>query len=169
MRWGVISLFSFLCLGLILPVGHAAEPQWALISTEVDETLDGPLYKDRQMLELRPPSWAWSGLASDIFFDPGPVLGVETGLANVSETLARRIARTARRVYRALEHSGYARLDLRLTEDERLFVIEANPNPDLALDEDFAEAAHAAGLDYAVLIQRILNLGERYRGPGLGE
>ncbi len=80
MRWGIIPLFSLLCLGILMPVAYADGPLWALVSTEVDETLDGPLYKDRQMLQLWPPSWGWSGLACDIFFDPGTVLGVETGL-----------------------------------------------------------------------------------------
>jgi D-alanine-D-alanine ligase len=92
-------------------------------------------------------------------------VGIETGPARISEDLARRIQRLARRTYRAREHSGDARLDLRLTGDERVYVIEANPNPDLALEEDFAESARAAGLDFDALVQRILNLGMSYRPP----
>jgi D-alanine-D-alanine ligase len=37
-------------------------------------------------------------------------------------------------------------------------VIEANPNPQIARGEDFAEAAAAAGLDYPALIARLLAL-----------
>jgi hypothetical protein len=80
MRWGIISLLSLFCLGLILPAVQATEPLWALVSTEVDETWDNPVYTDRQMLELWPPSWTWSGLAGDIFFDPGPLLQCDPGL-----------------------------------------------------------------------------------------
>ncbi len=38
-------------------------------------------------------------------------------------------------------------------------MIEANPNPQLARGEDFAESAGAAGLEYGPLLQRIVNLG----------
>ncbi|MGQ0614216.1 MAG: D-alanine--D-alanine ligase family protein [Planctomycetaceae bacterium] len=77
------------------------------------------------------------------------------------ETLAR-IARLGRRVYKSLELSGYARLDLRLREDGKVFVIEANPNPDLSLEQEFSDAAAAAGIRYDRLIQRVLDLGLRY-------
>jgi D-alanine-D-alanine ligase len=77
--------------------------------------------------------------------------------------VARRIERVARAVWRVLGLSGYARMDLRLTEDGRVYVIEANANPDLARDEDFAQSALAVGLDYPALIQRILQLGLSWR------
>ena len=78
---------------------------------------------------------------------------------------AERIARTAKRVYRCLGLSGYARIDLRMTRDGEISVIEANAVPDLAEDEDYAMSAEAAGISYASLIQRIVNLGLRYRSP----
>jgi D-alanine-D-alanine ligase len=58
--------------------------------------------------------------------------------------------------------SGCARLDLRLTEGGRAYVIEANPNPQLSRDEDFAQSAQQAGLGYAALLERLLNLGMRW-------
>ena len=73
-----------------------------------------------------------------------------------------KLTKLGKRIYRLLGLSGYARLDLRLAEDGRVFVIEANPNPDLSRDEDFACSAKAGGLRYRDLIQRILNLGLRY-------
>ncbi len=69
----------------------------------------------------------------------------------------------AKRVYRELGLSGYARLDLRITPEEQVYVIEANATPDIAADEDFAEAAEKAGIDYPHLIQRILNLALAYQ------
>jgi D-alanine-D-alanine ligase len=91
-------------------------------------------------------------------------VGIETGPAEGLEPeLPTRIARLARRVYRALELSGFARLDLRLTPDREIFVIEANATPDVAADEDFALSAKAAGLSYPKLLQRIVNLGISYR------
>jgi D-alanine-D-alanine ligase len=93
-------------------------------------------------------------------------VGIDTGPAKeLPGPLADQIARLARRTYRALGLSGYARIDLRLSEDGRVYVIEANPNPDLSREEDFAESAKAAGLEYPALLQRLLNLGLRHRSP----
>jgi D-alanine-D-alanine ligase len=75
----------------------------------------------------------------------------------------RRILAIAKQVWKVLGLSGYARLDLRLTEDGRVYVIEANANPDLARDEDFAQSAEAAGITYPQLIERILQLGLSWR------
>jgi hypothetical protein len=63
------------------------------------------------------------------------------------------------RAYRALSLEGYARLDLRLTPDEKIFFLEANPNPHLARDEDFALSAKKFGISYEDLIQKIIELG----------
>jgi D-alanine-D-alanine ligase len=73
-----------------------------------------------------------------------------------------RLAHLAKRTYRALHMSGYARLDLRMRADGKVFLLEANANPDLTYGEDFAESASAAGMHYPDLIQRIVNLGLSY-------
>ena len=67
------------------------------------------------------------------------------------------MARLARRIYRLLKIRGFGRIDVRLTPKGEIFVIEANPNPSLAQDEDFAQAAAEAGMGYDVLIQQILD------------
>jgi len=64
--------------------------------------------------------------------------------------------------------SGCARIDLRLTEAGQPYVIEANPNPQLSEDEDFAQSAKKAGVDYETLLQRIVNLGLRWEPTRLG-
>ena len=68
-----------------------------------------------------------------------------------------RLARTARMVYRILKIRGAVRLDVRLTEEGQIVVIEVNPNPGLAKTDDFAMAAAASGLPYEALIQRLLD------------
>jgi D-alanine-D-alanine ligase len=78
------------------------------------------------------------------------------------------ITSVCKRVYRNLELSGYARIDLRLCENGRVFVMEANPNPQLAYGEDFAESAEIAGLDYGPLLERIMALGVRWEPGRLG-
>jgi D-alanine-D-alanine ligase len=72
------------------------------------------------------------------------------------------IARLVKRIYRLLGLSGYARLDMRLTPEGDVYVLEANPNPDLAVDEDFALAAEAGGMGHRELVAHILSLGLRY-------
>jgi D-alanine-D-alanine ligase len=66
---------------------------------------------------------------------------------------------TCKRIYRLLTIDGYARIDLRLTADNKVYFIEANPNPILADDEDFALSAGKAGLPYPQLIDRISRQG----------
>jgi len=69
------------------------------------------------------------------------------------------IEQTCKRIYSLLTIDGYARVDLRLTEANEVYFIEANPNPILAEDEDFALSAGKAGLPYPQLIDRIIRHG----------
>jgi D-alanine-D-alanine ligase len=71
------------------------------------------------------------------------------------------IAHLSKRIYRILCLSGYARLDFRLSGDNQLWFLEANPNPEIAQAEEFASAAKQAGIEYPDLLQRIVNLGMR--------
>jgi D-alanine-D-alanine ligase len=88
---------------------------------------------------------------------------IMTGPARLPEDVLTHVLSVCKRVYRHLDLSGYARIDLRLREDGRVFVMEANPNPQLAYGEDFAESAERAGISYPELLQGILNLGLRWR------
>ena len=71
--------------------------------------------------------------------------------------------RLSRRIYRALGMSGYARMDFRVTAQGQVYVLEANANPNLEAAEDFAESARAAGTSYGELIERLMDLGLKYR------
>src|SRR6266699_5206524 len=86
--------------------------------------------------------------------------GLENRFAEgLDPTLVSHIEDTCKRIYRLLTIDGYARIDLRLTADNKVYFIEANPNPILAEDEDFALSAGKAGLSYPQLIQAIVGLG----------
>jgi D-alanine-D-alanine ligase len=78
---------------------------------------------------------------------------------NLDPALVQRIATTCKRIYRLLTIDGYARIDLRLNAANEMYFIEANPNPVLADDEDFAQSALKFGVGYPELIERILRLG----------
>jgi D-alanine-D-alanine ligase len=85
--------------------------------------------------------------------------GIKTNLAKaLPDALVVRIRNLCKRIYRVLELSGYARIDLRLDPEGRIYILEANPNPQLAYGEDFAESAERAGVSYDGLLQRIVNL-----------
>jgi D-alanine-D-alanine ligase len=94
--------------------------------------------------------------------------GIMTGPADLAPEVAARIQHLCKRVYRTLELTGYARIDLRLDEQGRVFVLEANPNPQLAYGEDFAESAEHGGMEYEALLQTIINNGLRWRPERLG-
>jgi D-alanine-D-alanine ligase len=63
---------------------------------------------------------------------------------------------------------GYARIDIRLDAGGRPYVIDANPNPNLAYGEDFAESAEKAGISYERLLDRIIRLGLRWEPARTG-
>jgi D-alanine-D-alanine ligase len=96
-------------------------------------------------------------------------VGIDTAEAkSLDEATTASVQHIARRTYRVLEQSGYARVDLRLAPDGRVYVLEANPNPQIARAEDFAASAAAAGLAYPALLQRILTTGLRWEPERLG-
>jgi len=80
---------------------------------------------------------------------------------NLDAALIKEIEKNCKDIYRLLTIDGYARIDLRLNADNKAYFIEANPNPHLAADEDFAQSAFKAGFKYPELIQAIVGLGMR--------
>ena len=93
------------------------------------------------------------------------VVPTDSGMAGAGmpEAVAAQIQHTAKRVYRALDLTGYARIDFRMEHEGRFYVIEANPNPQLAWGEDFAESAERAGVMYPALLERIVSLGLKWQ------
>jgi D-alanine-D-alanine ligase len=89
-------------------------------------------------------------------------IGLETRPSDLTPQTGKEFARLSKRIYRILGLSGYARIDYRLTEDGRMFVLEVNPNPQIAHHEDFADSAEHCGVKYGPLLQKILTLGMSY-------
>ena len=78
---------------------------------------------------------------------------------DLPEAVAARIMGLARRICRTLELDGYARIDFRLSSDLTPYFIDANPNPEISRNEEFALAADYDGIKYPDLLNRILALG----------
>ena len=84
--------------------------------------------------------------------------GITNGpAAELTEHVTNDLRKIARNVYGWLRIRGFGRIDLRLSPKNELFIIEANPNPSLAAEDDFAQSANAGGLSYDALIQEIVN------------
>ncbi len=89
--------------------------------------------------------------------------GTKTVLADLPDELKARLQKVSLDACRALRVRDYGRVDLRLTDTGDIYVIEVNANCYLEKSSEFAVAAAAAGLDYAALINRIVQLAiERY-------
>jgi len=59
--------------------------------------------------------------------------------------------------FHALWLQDYGRVDLRLAHDDEVYVLEVNPNPFLAVENEMADAAEKAGLKYNEFVQRIVD------------
>jgi len=90
--------------------------------------------------------------------------GIKYGRAKgLPEGIEPKLERLCKRAYRDLNLSGYARMDLRLTAEGKLYLLEANPNPQLSYGDEFAESAEVSGIQYPELLERIVKLGLAYR------
>lgn len=78
---------------------------------------------------------------------------------DIDPSVQARIEGIVKRVCRTLGLEGYARIDFRLADDGTPYFLEANPNPEIARSEEFAQAALYDGLSYPALLDRILALG----------
>lgn len=85
--------------------------------------------------------------------------GIRSQKASLSSSASTKLQSTAKNIYRSLNLNGYARFDFRMNAAGECYVLEANPNPDLSLTEDFAESAKDQGLSYPRLLNRIISLG----------
>ena len=89
-------------------------------------------------------------------------VGLKTGPARLSKKMQAKLADLSKEIYRLLGMSGYARLDYRVTDDGDAYLLEANPNPQIAKDEDFALSAKHVGIEYPELIEQLIQFGRRY-------
>ena len=77
---------------------------------------------------------------------------------DLDEETTKHLQQTAVAAYQALQLRDYGRIDMRLTPDGKIYVIEANPNPWLSSGAEFAMAARKSGRSYAELMQDIVDL-----------
>jgi hypothetical protein len=61
--------------------------------------------------------------------------------------------------WRLVGGSGYGRVDMRIDERGRPWILEVNANPDIAPDAGLARMARVAGIEYGALVRQICELG----------
>lgn len=81
--------------------------------------------------------------------------------ADLTKDLDKKIRLVCKKAYRALDLSGYARIDLRLTEKGEAYILEVNPNPNIASDDEFAQSALSAGIKYPELLEMVIKAAQR--------
>lgn len=85
--------------------------------------------------------------------------------ARISESLEERIKQTAKLIYRTLECSGFARVDMFLAEDGEIVFNEVNTIPGLTCKSRYARMLEAAGISFKTFINILLDgwyKNERY-------
>ena len=88
--------------------------------------------------------------------------GIITKRANLTDLKEREIKKICRNTFEVLQLNGYARIDLRMDDRGKIWVIEANPNPDIAFDDEFASSAKHLGIEYPNLLEKIVDLGLKW-------
>ena len=63
-----------------------------------------------------------------------------------------------KRAHRSLNLKCYTRVDVRVTNEGQIYVIEVNANPNLEREDEFANSADKAGVPFESLVQKIINL-----------
>ncbi len=81
--------------------------------------------------------------------------GTKVVVADLPDELRARLQKVALDAYRALRVRDYGRIDMRLTQDGQVYVIEVNASCELGKANEFATGAAAAGIDYVALVNRI--------------
>ena len=75
----------------------------------------------------------------------------------LSDELTAKITEICTTAFHALWLQDYGRVDVRLTHDNEVYVLEVNPNPFIAYEHEMANMAEKAGMKYDAFIQRIVD------------
>ena len=87
--------------------------------------------------------------------------------AKLTKRVEKKVRDAVLRAYKFTGCNDYARLDLRLTKDNKVYVLEVNPNPDLTEGVSFMESAEQAGYSFGESLSRIVEYAMRRPAPSI--
>ena len=76
--------------------------------------------------------------------------------AKLTKRVEKKVKKAVLDAYKITGCTDYARLDLRLTKDNKVYVLEVNPNPDLTEGVSFMESAEQIGLSFGETLAKIV-------------
>jgi D-alanine-D-alanine ligase len=80
--------------------------------------------------------------------------------AKLPKRIENKVKETALKAFKAMSCRDYARVDMRLSKGNQLYVLEVNPNPDLTEGAGFMRSAESSGLNYVETLKRIINFAK---------
>jgi D-alanine-D-alanine ligase len=75
--------------------------------------------------------------------------------AKIDKGVEQRMKEMALQTYKIVGGRDYARVDFRLTKNNNPYILEFNPNPDIAADAGFARSAKTSGLTFEEMVAKI--------------
>lgn len=91
--------------------------------------------------------------------------------AKINNTLKNRVEKIAVRAFQAIGCRDYVRIDMRVSENRRVYVLEINTNPVVTPESGFGDAAKSAGISYEDFFRELIEntLSRKKNGNGDGE
>ena len=83
--------------------------------------------------------------------------------AKLPKRIEKKAKEIAIKAFKTMNCRDYARVDIRLSKDKKLYVLEVNPNPDLTEGAGFMRSAEAAGYSYTTTLKKIANFAWKRR------
>lgn len=79
--------------------------------------------------------------------------------AEIEPGLKEELEELAKKAYTLMGVRGYGRVDFRIDANNKPYILEVNPNPDISSDAGLANMARAHGMTYEDLIEKIVRMG----------
>ena len=98
-----------------------------------------------------------------------PGMAREEFPAKLTAAETRAVQELALVAFRALKLSGYSRIDFRMTADGTFYCLEANTLPGMTTTSLIPQAAAAAGITFAALCERVVQLAKGLRPMESGD
>ena len=84
--------------------------------------------------------------------------------ADLPKSVEKKAKEIAVAAFNVMGCRDYARVDVRLSNDEEIYVLEVNPNPDLTEGAGFMRSAEAEGITYSQVLKKLVEMAYGRKG-----